>query len=139
MANALRCVENPELERTYTIEFETTEFTALYAITAQPIFATISISYVPGDMCIEQMSLKMYLDAFRDEKMYYEEAINRIVNDLVVACDPITLTVIGDFSGSIIVLSISKNNFEFTVFSASSFNIISIEYFPSSRSLVLNE
>lgn len=94
----LVCVDNPETEREYTIEFETSEFTALYAVTEQPIFATVSISYVPGDRCLEQMSLKRYLSAFREEVVYYEGAINQMVDDLVGACDPTELKVVGDFT-----------------------------------------
>ena len=94
----LVCVDNPERERVYTIEFETSEFTALYAVTGQPIFAAISISYVPGKVCVEQMSLKRYLGSFRDEKVYYEGVVNKIVDDFVAACDPVTLDVTGDFT-----------------------------------------
>ena len=94
----LKCVENPEHKRAYTIDFETSEFTALYAVTGQPIFATVSISYVPGEVCVEQMSLKRYLGSFRDEKVYYEGAVNKIVDDFVRACDPLSLDVTGDFT-----------------------------------------
>lgn len=94
----LTCVNNPNRGRRYTIEFETAEFTALYAVTKQPIFATISISYVPGDRCLEQMSLKGYLGAFREEVVYYEGAINQMADDLVAVCDPIELNVVGDFT-----------------------------------------
>lgn len=94
----IKCVENPERERDYTIDFETSEFTALYAVTGQPIFATISISYVPGEVCVEQMSLKRYLGSFRDEKVFYEGVVNKIVDDFVRACDPIALDVTGDFA-----------------------------------------
>ena len=94
----LKCVENPEHKRVYTIDFETSEFTALYAVTGQPIFATVSISYVPGEVCVEQMSLKRYLGSFRDEKVFYEGAVNKIVDDFVRACDPLSLDVTGDFT-----------------------------------------
>lgn len=94
----LECVENPERERAYTIAFESSEFTALYAATGQPIFATVSISYVPREVCVEQMSLKRYLGAFRDEEVYYEGAVNKIVDDFVRACDPVALDVMGDFT-----------------------------------------
>lgn len=94
----LDCVDNPEPNRRYTIEFETPEFTALYEKTGQPIFATIEIAYVPDRRCVEQMSLKRYLGAFRNEKVYYEGAVNRMVDDLVAACDPVALTVTGRFS-----------------------------------------
>lgn len=94
----IECVENPERERVYAIEFETAEFTALYAVTEQPIFATVSISYVPRESCVEQMSLKAYLGSFRNERVSCEGAINRIADDFVRACDPISLTVVGDFT-----------------------------------------
>ena len=94
----LKCVDNPERERIYTIDFESSEFTALYAVTGQPIFAAISISYVPGEMCVEQMSLKRYLGSFRDEKVLYEGVVNKIVDDFVAACDPLSLDVTGDFT-----------------------------------------
>ena len=94
----LVCVDNPERGRVYTIEFETSEFTALYAMTGQPIFAAISISYEPGALCVEQMSLKRYLGSFRDERVYYEGAVNKIVDDFVRACDPVSLDVMGEFT-----------------------------------------
>lgn len=94
----LECVENPERERAYQIEFETSEFTALYEKTGQPIFARLEIIYTPKESCIEQMSLKHYLKSFRDQKVYYEGVINRMVDDLVAACDPIALCVVGHFT-----------------------------------------
>lgn len=94
----LRCVDNPETDRQYRIEFETDEFTAFYAPTEQPIFATVTISYVPRELCVEQMSLKGYLGAFRSEKVYSEGVINQIADDLVSACDPVELRVVGDFT-----------------------------------------
>ena len=94
----LKCVKNPERDRAYTIVFETSEFTALYAVTGQPIFATVSISYVPRAMCVEQISLKRYLGAFRDERVFYEGAVNKIVDDFVRACDPVALDVTGEFA-----------------------------------------
>ncbi|MXX14471.1 MAG: preQ(1) synthase [Gemmatimonadetes bacterium] len=94
----LACVDNPERGRVYTIDFESSEFTALYAVTGQPIFATVSISYVPGEVCVEQMSLKRYLGSFRDEKVFYERAVHTIVDDFVAACDPLSLDVTGDFT-----------------------------------------
>ena len=94
----LKCVDNPEPGRRYEIAFNTAEFTALYARTGQPIFAAIDIVYVPDQRCIEQMSLKQYLGAFRNEKVYCEEAINRMVDDVVAACKPVSLAVTGRFS-----------------------------------------
>jgi 7-cyano-7-deazaguanine reductase len=94
----LECVANPDVNRRYTIEFETSEFTALYAKTGQPIFAHIAIFYVPHKTCLEQMSLKRYLCLFRNERVYYEGVINQMVDDLVVVCDPVGLKVTGRFS-----------------------------------------
>lgn len=94
----LKCVDNPEPGRRYGISFQTSEFTALYAKTGQPIFAALDIVYVPDQRCIEQMSLKQYLGAFRNERVYYEEAINRMADDLAAACRPVSLTVTGRFT-----------------------------------------
>ncbi|MFT5365565.1 MAG: 7-cyano-7-deazaguanine reductase [Candidatus Latescibacterota bacterium] len=94
----LECVENPEKERPYQVEFETSEFTALYEKTGQPIFATLEITYIPRETCIEQMSLKQYLKSFRDEKVYYEGVINQIADALVAVCDPKQLKVAGHFT-----------------------------------------
>jgi len=94
----LVCVENPEKDRLYQIEFETSEFTALYAKTGQPIFATLHIVYIPQETCIEQMSLKQYLKSFRDQDVYYEGVINQMVDDLVAVCEPVSLSVVGHFT-----------------------------------------
>lgn len=94
----LECVENPEQARQYTIEFETSEFTALYEKTGQPIFATLEITYTPKEKCIEQMSLKQYLKSFRDKTVYYEGVINQIADDLLAACNPVQLSVVGHFT-----------------------------------------
>ncbi len=96
--SVLEAFDNPNPERRYTIEFESSEFTALYAVTGQPIFAAISISYVPGALCVEQMSLKQYLGSFRNEKVFYEGVVNKILDDFVAACDPLSLDVTGDFA-----------------------------------------
>ena len=94
----LDCVENPEQNRAYQIEFETSEFTALYEKTGQPIFATVEVTYTPQKKCIEQMSFKQYLKSFRNKKVYYEGVINQMVDDLVAACDPVALRVVGHFT-----------------------------------------
>ncbi len=94
----LDCMENPERGRAYQIEFETSEFTALYEKTGQPIFARLEIIYIPQKTCIEQMSLKHYLKSFRNQKVYYEGVINQILDALVVACAPLQLKVVGHFT-----------------------------------------
>jgi 7-cyano-7-deazaguanine reductase len=74
------------------------EFTSLCPKTGQPDFATISISYVPDERCVESKSLKLYLGSFRNHGEFHESCINRICNDLVALLDPHEITVVGEFS-----------------------------------------
>ncbi|MBL4635801.1 MAG: NADPH-dependent 7-cyano-7-deazaguanine reductase QueF [Kofleriaceae bacterium] len=89
--------ENPQPGRNYEIRFDCPEFTCLCPVTGQPDFATIKISYVPDETCVELKSLKMYLWSFRDEGQFHEAVTNRILDDLVAAISPRQMTVIGDF------------------------------------------
>ena len=77
---------------------ECPEFTCLCPKTGQPDFAMIRIRYVPGPLCIELKSLKLYLWSFRDEGAFHEEVVNRILDDLVGACAPKFMHVVGDFN-----------------------------------------
>lgn len=90
--------QNPQPDRSYTIEFVFPEFTAVLPVTSEPVFATVTIRYVPGGACIETVSLKRYLGSFRNQAMSYEAAVNRILDDLVAACNPEKMTVIGEFT-----------------------------------------
>ncbi len=89
--------ENPKADRNYEIRFDCPEFTCLCPVTGQPDFATIRISYVPDTTCVELKSLKMYLWSFRDEGCFHEAVTNRILDDLVAAIAPRSMTVVGDF------------------------------------------
>ena len=88
---------NPGPERDYEIAFECPEFTCLCPRTGQPDFATIRIRYVPDARCIELKSLKLYLWSYRNEGAYHEAVTNQILDDLVKACEPRRMTVVGDF------------------------------------------
>ncbi len=77
---------------------ECPEFTCVCPRTGQPDFATIRISYVPARLCIELKSLKLYLWSFRDEGTFHEAVVNQILDDLVKACQPKKMTVVGDFN-----------------------------------------
>ena len=79
---------NPHPARDYHIEHEINEFTSVCPKTGQPDFATMSIRYIAAEMCIELKSLKLYLQSFRDEGIFYEDITNVILNDLVAACKP---------------------------------------------------
>ena len=83
--------------REYQVGFETEEFTSLCPMTGQPDFGTITITYVPGERCIESKSLKLYLFSFRSEPSFMETLTNRILDDLVAACKPRRMMVTGNF------------------------------------------
>ena len=94
----LETFENPCPDRAYTIAFTCPEFTSVCPRTGQPDFGTIVIRYVPGPRCIELKSLKLYFWSYRDEGIFYEAVTNKILDDLVAACDPAEMTVIGRFN-----------------------------------------
>jgi len=89
---------NPRPERDYEINMDCPEFTCVCPKTGQPDFAAIKITYVPDQRCIELKALKLYLWSYRDEGAFHEAVINRILDDLVAACRPRTMTVVGDFN-----------------------------------------
>jgi 7-cyano-7-deazaguanine reductase len=95
--NALESFANSHPGRDYTIVHTCPEFTALCPKTGQPDFATIRISYVPDRLCVELKSLKLYLHSYRDRGIFYEHVTNAILDDLVAALAPRSITVEGDF------------------------------------------
>ncbi len=94
----LETFKNEFPKRDYLIEITCPEFTAVCPKTAQPDFATIIISYVPDKKCIELKSLKLYLGEYRNRGIFYEHSINTILDDLVAACRPRSMTVVGQFT-----------------------------------------
>jgi 7-cyano-7-deazaguanine reductase len=80
------------------INFTCPEFTAICPFSDFPDFATIKIEYVPNELCIELKSLKLYINSFRNVKMFHEHVINRVLDDFVKACDPINVEIEGDFN-----------------------------------------
>jgi 7-cyano-7-deazaguanine reductase len=88
---------NPRPERDYVIRFECPEFTCLCPKTGQPDFATIHVEYVPDATCVELKSLKLYLWSFRNDGAFHEAVTNRILDDLVAATAPRSMTVVGEF------------------------------------------
>ena len=88
----------PNQYQGYEITIEIPEYTAICPKTALPDFGTIRITYVPDQDCVELKSLKMYIHAYRNLGIFYENAVNRILADLVKACHPISATVTGDFT-----------------------------------------
>jgi 7-cyano-7-deazaguanine reductase len=97
-ASILENFPNRSPHRDYLIRFDCSDFTSLCPITQQPDFARIEIEYVPDQLCIETKSLKFYLSSFRNSRSFNEEVVNRILEDLVAACQPRSMTVRGAFA-----------------------------------------
>ena len=79
------------------IEFEMPEFTAICPFSDFPDFAVIRLKYVPNKRCIELKSLKLYINSFRNVKVFHEHVINIIKEDFIAACDPLKVELEGDF------------------------------------------
>lgn len=79
------------------VEFEIPEFTAICPFSDFPDFAIIRLKYVPNERCIELKSLKLYINSFREVKIFHEHVINLILEDFVNACDPLKVEIEGDF------------------------------------------
>ncbi len=108
----LETFPNPYADRQYEIYMETDEFTSLCPLGGvetdaaelklleggAPDFATIKITYTPAAQCLELKSLKLYFWSFRNDGIFYERAVNHILDDLVAACNPHHMTVVGDFN-----------------------------------------
>lgn len=107
----LETFPNPYADRAYEIYMETDEFTSLCPLGGvetdaaelklleggAPDFATIRITYTPAATCLELKSLKLYFWSFRNDGIFYERVVNRILDDLVAKCAPQKMTVVGDF------------------------------------------
>ena len=108
----LETFPNPYADRDYEIHMTTNEFTSLCPLGGvesdaaelellkggAPDFATIHITYVPDKVCIELKSLKLYLWSFRNDGIFYERVVNRILDDLAASAKPRKLKVVGDFN-----------------------------------------
>ena len=80
------------------IRFEIPEFTCVCPFSDFPDFATIRLEYMPHQRCVELKSLKLYINSFRDVKVFHEHVINMILEDFVNACDPLSVELEGDFN-----------------------------------------
>jgi len=89
---------NPRPGRRYEIQITLPEFTCKCPFSGYPDFATLYISYIPHEKTVELKALKLYINKFRDRYISHEESINQILDDLVAACDPLEITVRGDFN-----------------------------------------
>lgn len=84
--------------RDYVVRFDCPEFTSRCPITDQPDFGEIMIEYVPDQLCLESKALKLYLFSFRNHNTFHEEAVNRILDDIIKAIKPRRAKVTGNFN-----------------------------------------
>lgn len=94
----LETFENQYRGRDYVIEIVCPEFTSVCPKTGQPDFGTLTIRYTPNERCVELKSLKLYLQSFRNQGIFYENATNRIFDDLVAALAPRALALTASFT-----------------------------------------
>ena len=94
----LETFDNPRPERDYEIEIVQPEFTSVCPKTGHPDFGTIFVVYVPDQTCVELKSFKLWLQGYRDKGIYYEAAVNEILDTLVDAIAPREMSVTGEFS-----------------------------------------
>ena len=94
----LETFENQFPQRDYEIEIICPEFTSVCPKTGQPDFGTLTFTYTPEQRCVELKSLKMYLQAFRNEGIFYENVTNRILDDLVAVLQPRRIKLVAAFS-----------------------------------------
>ena len=84
--------------REIKVKFEIPEFTCICPFSDFPDFASICLVYAPNERCVELKSLKLYINSFRDVKVFHEHVINMILEDFVKACDPLSVEIEGDFN-----------------------------------------
>jgi len=94
----LEVFENRTKHRDYEVSFTCPEFTCVCPRSGFPDFATLYIKYFPNERCVELKSLKLYINKFRNQKVFHEDVVNHILDDLVEALSPRYIEVVGDFN-----------------------------------------
>lgn len=94
----LETFPNPAPHRDYVVQHSCPEFTSVCPKTGQPDFATIDLEYIPDEKCLELKALKLYYYSFRDQGIFYEAVVNRLLDELVEACSPRWMRVTGHFN-----------------------------------------
>ena len=88
---------NPRPGRRYTISISLPEYTCKCPFSGYPDFATIYVTYIPDEKVVELKAIKLYINSYRDRYISHEEGVNQILDDLVAACDPLEMTIKGDY------------------------------------------
>ena len=112
----LIAIPNPYPDRDYEEVIVSSEFTTLCPLNpGQPDYATLTIAYTPDKKIIELKSLKFYLTSYRMVEIFFEEATNRVLDDLVNAIKPRKMEVVGEWNirggiGTVVMANYDKNN-----------------------------
>ena len=93
----LICFENPRQGRAYEVSIKLPEFTCLCPFSGYPDFAVLRLLYQPGPRVVELKAIKLYVNSYRNRTISHEEVANRILDDLVEACDPVWMQLEADF------------------------------------------
>jgi 7-cyano-7-deazaguanine reductase len=104
--------KNEYSDKDYTIEVTTPEFTTICPKTGLPDFGTIQIAYIPDEQCVELKSLKEYFLFYRDVGIFHEHVVNKILEDLVAACNPRRVEIVGDFHVRGGIKTVIRANYE---------------------------
>ena len=94
----LETFDNTFPQRDYSIEIVCPEFTSVCPKTGQPDFGVLTFTYTPEKKCVELKSLKMYLQQFRNEGIFYENVTNRIFDDFVAIVAPRKFSLVATYS-----------------------------------------
>jgi 7-cyano-7-deazaguanine reductase len=94
----LETFPNPNPGRKYVITHVNSEFTSVCPKTGLPDFGVITINYVPNEVCLELKALKYYFMEYRNQGIFYEAITNKILDDLVEACDPLKMEIISEWT-----------------------------------------
>jgi len=98
MAGKIETFPNPNPHRDYLIKHVNPEFTSMCPKTGLPDFATVTVEYIPNEVCLELKSLKYYYLEFRTQGIFYEAVTNKILDELVEACDPLEMILTTEWS-----------------------------------------
>lgn len=97
-SKTLDTFDNPTPGRDFTIRIDIPEFTCLCPMTGQPDFATITIEYVPKNLCVELKALKLYMWSFREQGAFHEAVTNEMLDDIVKVISPNFMRIRAEFN-----------------------------------------
>ena len=94
----LETFDNTYPDRQYEIKIVCPEFTSVCPKTGHPDFGKLTFTYIPAAKCVELKSLKLYLQKFRNEGIFYENVTNRILDDVAGSVEPHEMTLVAEWT-----------------------------------------